>query len=83
MKRAFLTQFGKCCALIRKTVIVDNVPMENIQFVERHAIDNLFECENIDEMPRCVDEQATMLETWTVMNLRFFYAQLKSKYFNQ
>lgn len=55
-------QFRILLALVRKTVIVDNVPMENIQLVVRHSIEDHLEHVFLDEVSTRIDQQTAMRE---------------------
>lgn len=50
------TKLGKHFTLVGETVVVDDVPMEHVEFAIRHAVEYLLQREHVDVVPRCIDQ---------------------------
>lgn len=63
------TELREGDALVRETVVVDDVPVEDVHFVVHHAVQNLLEYVFAHEVARSVHEQAAVFETRLVHDI--------------
>jgi hypothetical protein len=63
MVSALFAQLGVGATHVRKTLVVGDMPMQNVEFVVSHSVQNLQD--NVDglEMPRSVQENSSMGES--------------------
>jgi hypothetical protein len=65
---AFFAQLRVGETLVRKTLVVGEMPVQNVEFVVSHSVQILQD--NVDglEMPRSVQENSSMGEYWEIVN---------------
>lgn len=56
---ATITEFGHFRHVHGKCILVNDVPMEDVQFQVQHSVYSVFDCINGEEVARCVDHETT------------------------